>query len=258
MNRRSSATLRWLGGIVQGDFGNALTSSRPIADILAPRLFNTVMLSIYAFIIYLPLALIPALVQASRRDSKADHALSIVNLVFLSIPDFLLGTLLLVTFSVALPAPPGRVARRRRVVGNSIHPGHDASGHHSRHRHGGRGGADAARQPDRGAGFRLCPDGRAQGPAAARGPAPPRPAECPRSDAERDRHQSRLSHRRRGDRREGLFLSRVSAGSWSTRSSYRDVPLIEATVLIAAAVYVAANLLADLGAILLNPRLRSG
>ena len=39
---------------------------------------------------------------------------------------------------------------------------------------------------------------------------------------------------------------------------YRDIPLIEATVLIAAAVYVAANLLADLGAILLNPRLRNG
>jgi peptide/nickel transport system permease protein len=34
--------------------------------------------------------------------------------------------------------------------------------------------------------------------------------------------------------------------------------LIEATVLIAAAVYVAANLLADIGAILLNPRLRKG
>jgi peptide/nickel transport system permease protein len=38
----------------------------------------------------------------------------------------------------------------------------------------------------------------------------------------------------------------------------RDVPVIEATVLIAAAVYITANLLADIGAILLNPRLRGG
>ena len=37
----------------------------------------------------------------------------------------------------------------------------------------------------------------------------------------------------------------------------RDVPLIEATVLIASTVYIGANLLADLGAILLNPRLRT-
>ena len=35
-----------------------------------------------------------------------------------------------------------------------------------------------------------------------------------------------------------------------------DVPLIEACVLIAAAIYIAANLLADMGAILFNPRLR--
>ena len=38
----------------------------------------------------------------------------------------------------------------------------------------------------------------------------------------------------------------------------RDVPLIEATVLIAAAVYIAANLLADIGTLILNPRLRTG
>jgi peptide/nickel transport system permease protein len=38
----------------------------------------------------------------------------------------------------------------------------------------------------------------------------------------------------------------------------RDVPLIEVTVLIAAAVYIGGNLLADLGAIFLNPRLRPG
>jgi peptide/nickel transport system permease protein len=37
----------------------------------------------------------------------------------------------------------------------------------------------------------------------------------------------------------------------------RDVPLIQITVLIAAATYIAANLIADLGAILLNPKLRT-
>jgi peptide/nickel transport system permease protein len=38
----------------------------------------------------------------------------------------------------------------------------------------------------------------------------------------------------------------------------RDLPLIEATIMIAAAVYIVANLLADVGAILLNPRLKQG
>jgi peptide/nickel transport system permease protein len=37
-----------------------------------------------------------------------------------------------------------------------------------------------------------------------------------------------------------------------------DYPLFEATVLIAAGFYIVANMLADIGSILLNPRLRSG
>ena len=61
----------WLGGVLRGDFGMAVTSSRPISEILAPRLFNTVLLSLYAFLIYIPLSLIPALIQASRRDQRS-------------------------------------------------------------------------------------------------------------------------------------------------------------------------------------------
>jgi peptide/nickel transport system permease protein len=38
----------------------------------------------------------------------------------------------------------------------------------------------------------------------------------------------------------------------------RDLPVIEATVMLAALVYIGANLMADVAAILLNPRLRSG
>jgi peptide/nickel transport system permease protein len=38
----------------------------------------------------------------------------------------------------------------------------------------------------------------------------------------------------------------------------RDLPVIEATIMLAAAVYILGNLLADIGALLLNPRLRSG
>jgi peptide/nickel transport system permease protein len=37
----------------------------------------------------------------------------------------------------------------------------------------------------------------------------------------------------------------------------RDLPVIETTVMIAALVYVGANLIADIAAVLLNPRLRA-
>ena len=90
--------LRWLGGIVRGDFGFALTSARPISVILAPKLFNTLILALAAFLLYLPLAIIPALIQAIRRDRPVDHGLSVVTLVLLSTPDFLLATILLFIF----------------------------------------------------------------------------------------------------------------------------------------------------------------
>jgi peptide/nickel transport system permease protein len=96
----------WLGGLLSGDFGQSLVSSRPVTVILAPRIYNTVLLSAYAFLLYLPLTFLPALIQAIRRDRPVDHALSIVTLVLLSLPDFLLATILLFTFVVLVPILP--------------------------------------------------------------------------------------------------------------------------------------------------------
>jgi peptide/nickel transport system permease protein len=98
--------LHWLGGLLSGDFGQSLVSSRPVTEILAPRIYNTVLLSAYAFLLYLPLTILPALIQAIRRDRPVDHGLSIVTLVLLSMPDFLLATILLFTFVVLVPVLP--------------------------------------------------------------------------------------------------------------------------------------------------------
>lgn len=92
----------WLGGVLRGEFGTSLVSGRPVLDILAPRVANTLFLSVYAFLLYLPLALIPATVQAIWRNRAPDHILSVVTLVLLSIPDFLLATLFLLAFAMTL------------------------------------------------------------------------------------------------------------------------------------------------------------
>src|SRR5215467_4538852 len=46
---------RWLGNLLTGHLGHSLVSERPISDILGPRIFNTVLLSLYAFLLYIPL-----------------------------------------------------------------------------------------------------------------------------------------------------------------------------------------------------------
>lgn len=98
--------LDWLGGLLTGDLGQSLVSSRPISEILAPRIFNTLLLSLYAFALYLPLTVIPAVLQALTRDRGPDHALSVVTLVLLSMPDFLLATILLLAFVLWIPVLP--------------------------------------------------------------------------------------------------------------------------------------------------------
>lgn len=96
----------WLANLLHGDLGKSLVSYRPVAEILGPRIYNTVLLSAYAFLIYLPLTTIPALLQAIWRDRPVDHVLSVITLVLLSMPDFLLATILLFTFVVLVPLLP--------------------------------------------------------------------------------------------------------------------------------------------------------
>jgi peptide/nickel transport system permease protein len=224
---------------------------------LAPRLYNTLLLSIYAFLIYIPLSLIPALIQASRRDREIDHAISVVNLVFLSIPDFLLGTLLLVLFSVALPLLPAV----SRVDGDS-----------------------SALQYIRAmtlpaitlaiamaiAAVRMLRDNLIEvldseyvRMAEMKG-LPPRAVMLRHALPNALVPTLNITAINLGYLIGGVVIvekvfSYPGFGSLLVDAlQYRDIPLIEATVLIAATVYVAANLLADLGAILLNPRLRNG
>jgi peptide/nickel transport system permease protein len=96
----------WLGGMVSGDMGRSPVSDRLVTEIIGPRIWNTILLSLYAFALYVPLTVIPALLQAIRRDRPLDHALSVVTLVLLSMPDFLLATILLFTFVVVFPLLP--------------------------------------------------------------------------------------------------------------------------------------------------------
>jgi peptide/nickel transport system permease protein len=96
----------WLGGLLSGDLGRSPVSDRRVTEIIGPRIWNTLLLSLYAFVLYVPLTVIPALLQAIRRDRPLDHAFSVVTLVLLSMPDFLLATILLFTFVVVFPLLP--------------------------------------------------------------------------------------------------------------------------------------------------------
>jgi len=97
---------QWLGDFLRGDLGTSIATGRPIADVLGPRIVNTLLLSLFAFAIYLVLALVPAIIQAVNRGKTIDNVISVITLLLLSLPDFLLATMLLFLFAVAVPILP--------------------------------------------------------------------------------------------------------------------------------------------------------
>ncbi len=114
--------LEWIAGILQGDFGNSLISGQPVAETLGRRVLNSVLLGALALAIYVPLAVLPAIVQAVNRDRPLDQAISALSLAILSIPDFLLATLVLISFVVILPLAPARsIVEASSTWGQALH-----------------------------------------------------------------------------------------------------------------------------------------
>ncbi|MGP4753803.1 ABC transporter permease [Agrobacterium pusense] len=90
----------WLGGFVTGDLGNSLANRQPVADLLWPRFWNTMALALYAAVVSVPVAVTLGLFSAILRGSLFDRAVNIVALAFVSLPEYFLGLLLILFVSV--------------------------------------------------------------------------------------------------------------------------------------------------------------
>jgi len=96
----------WLWGVVHGDFGESIVSQRTVTEILAPKLKNTFLLAAYALLIYFPLSTLLSSVAAVYNNRLPDHIISVFVLLILSIPEFVLASVLLIVFSVITPIFP--------------------------------------------------------------------------------------------------------------------------------------------------------
>ena len=85
----------WLGGVLQGDLGTALTNGRDIAESLGGRLKNTLFLAFWAAAISVPLAIFLGLLAVHYKDRWPDKLISAVTLTTISIPEFMIGYVLI-------------------------------------------------------------------------------------------------------------------------------------------------------------------
>ncbi len=92
--------LSWLGGAVRGDLGTALSNGQDIARAMGQRLSNTLFLAFWAAVVAVPLAILLGLVAVRYRGRWPDRLISGVTLATISIPEFLLGYIVIFFLAV--------------------------------------------------------------------------------------------------------------------------------------------------------------
>ena len=92
--------LNWAGGVLHGDLGTALTNKKDIAEAMGKRLGNTLFLAFWAAVISVPLAVGLGLIAVRYRGRWPDKLISTVTLATVSVPEFLLGYILVYLLSV--------------------------------------------------------------------------------------------------------------------------------------------------------------
>lgn len=99
--------VEWIGGAVQGDFGASFSSGlgtpRSVISIIGPRLENTLFLAGITAIIAVPLALLLGIMAAVYRNGWLDRIVNIATLVAISFPEFFVAYALMFFLAVRYP-----------------------------------------------------------------------------------------------------------------------------------------------------------
>lgn len=92
----------WAADALTGDFGHSRGFSRPVLEVLLPRLANTAVLVAAALVLALAIALPVGVMAATRRHSLADHLVNLACFAGVSVPPFLMALTLIIVFAVNL------------------------------------------------------------------------------------------------------------------------------------------------------------
>lgn len=93
--------IEWLINFAQGDMGKALTNHRDVVDVIGNRVGNTFFLAIAAALIAIPISLVLGVLAALYRNSFLDRSISMITLSGVSVPDFFIAYILMAIFAVS-------------------------------------------------------------------------------------------------------------------------------------------------------------
>jgi peptide/nickel transport system permease protein len=94
--------LLWLGGLLRGDPGRSLVNHLPVTSLIGSRLPNSLLLAALTATFSVPLALTLGITAAVKRGSLYDRIAGLVTVGVVSVPEFLVATLAVLLFAVKL------------------------------------------------------------------------------------------------------------------------------------------------------------
>ncbi|AFK21099.1 ABC transporter permease (plasmid) [Haloferax mediterranei ATCC 33500] len=97
---------RWMGGVVQGDFGQSYYSDQSVTAMIVQRLPNTIELAVASMLVAIAIAVPAGIASAVNPGSRTDYAAQFGALLGVSMPNFWLGFLLIIVCSLWLDIFP--------------------------------------------------------------------------------------------------------------------------------------------------------
>jgi len=92
----------WLAKLARGDWGRSILSGRPVLQDVVIRLPVTIELIVLSMGVALAISIPAAIIGALRQNTWADYTATTVAMIGVSIPEFFIGVLLLLVFSIGL------------------------------------------------------------------------------------------------------------------------------------------------------------
>ncbi len=96
----------WAGAAVLGDLGTAYVGGRPVGDVIADRLPNSVLLGALALALAIPAGVVVGVLAGARPGKRLDRFLSTGSLLAIGIPEFVTAGLLLAILAIGLDLVP--------------------------------------------------------------------------------------------------------------------------------------------------------
>ena len=94
--------LIWLGDLVSGNLGNSLVNGDSVAALIASRLPNSLLLAALTALVSVPVALALGITAAIWRGTLYDRIVNVITVASVSVPEFLVATLAVLIFAVRL------------------------------------------------------------------------------------------------------------------------------------------------------------